>query len=81
MLVLALKMSRTIQAEYIASECILKLEKPLPGIEDHTRLEVEIRVVVPTQTGQPWMKLEGSLSKEEGEALARAVHDAFGRDL
>ena len=72
-------MSRTVQVEYIANEGVLKLVEPLEGVEDHAQLEVEIRETSP-HPDQPWMKLEGSLSTEDGKALAKAIRDAFGRD-
>lgn len=73
-------MSRFIEAEYIAAENILKLSAPLQGVEDHARLEVEIKQTVVPSTEQPWMKLAGSLNAEDGRAVAKAIHDGFGRD-
>ena len=72
-------MTKTIEVEYIADERVLKLVAPLEGVEDHARLEVEIKETH-SQADQPWMKLAGSLSTEDGQAVARAIRDAFGRD-
>jgi len=72
-------MGRTIEAEYIAREKILKLDEPLKGVADHARVSIVVKETQPAQT-QPWLALEGSLTEEEGRELARAVRDAFGRD-
>ncbi|HEX7829398.1 MAG TPA: hypothetical protein VF787_07060 [Thermoanaerobaculia bacterium] len=72
-------MGRTIQAEYIARENILKLAEPLAGVADHARVSVEVKDAS-AASGQPWLALAGSLTEEEGRDLARAVRDAFGRD-
>jgi hypothetical protein len=72
-------MGRTIKAEYIASENILRLAQPLEGVRDHAKVDVEI-IETPVVQDQPWLRLAGSLSDEEGQALAQAVRDAFGRD-
>lgn len=72
-------MGRTIKAEYIAEENILKLTQPLEGVRNHANLEVEIKEE-PQAQNQPWLRLAGSLPDEEGRALARAVREAFGRD-
>ena len=71
-------MSRVIEAEYIAAENILKLSAPLQGVEDHARLEVEIKQTVGPRTEQPWMKLAGSLNTEDGRVVAKAIRDGFG---
>jgi hypothetical protein len=72
-------MGKTIQAEYLADENILKLTQPLEGVKDHANVEVEIREL-PSEGSQPWLRLAGSLSEEAGRDLARAVREAFGRD-
>jgi hypothetical protein len=72
-------MSRTVEAEYIADQNVLKLTEPLSGIGDHQKVEVEIRPAL-ASADQPWLRLAGSLSDNEGRDLARAVRDAFGRD-
>jgi len=72
-------MGKTIEAEYIARENILKLAQPLAGVADHARLSIEVKEATPP-SDQPWLALAGSLSEEEGRELARVVRDAFGRD-
>ena len=72
-------MTRTIEAEYIANENILKLAQPLSGVADHAMVSIEVKEA-PAASGQPWLALAGSLGEEEGCELARAVRDAFGRD-
>lgn len=73
-------MGRTIEAEYIARENILKLAQPLRGVADHAKVSIEVKDVEAATRDQPWLALAGSLSEEEGRELARAVRDAFGRD-
>ncbi|HUP60269.1 MAG TPA: hypothetical protein VNA69_07605 [Thermoanaerobaculia bacterium] len=46
-------MSTIIEAEYIAGENVLKLSAPLEGIEDHARLEVEIKQAAGPRSEQP----------------------------
>lgn len=72
-------MARTIEAEYIARENILKLAQPLAGVADHARVSIEVKE---TSSGsdQPWLALAGSLGEDEGRELARVIRDAFGRD-
>lgn len=72
-------MGRTIEAEYIADENILKLAQPLVGIADHAKVSIEVKETSAT-ADQPWLALAGSLTEEQGRELARAVRDAFGRD-
>jgi len=72
-------MARTIEAEYIAREKILKLTQPLAGVADHARVSIEVKETPPA-SDQPWLALAGLLDQEEGRELARAVRDAFGRN-
>jgi hypothetical protein len=72
-------MGRTVQAEYLAGENILKLTQPLEGVKDHANVVLEIREL-PSEGSQPWLRLAGSLGEEEGRVVARAVREAFGRD-
>jgi len=68
-------MTKSVEAEYLADEGMLKLAHPLDGIADHER----VRVVVeqrPAAERNEWPKL----GEEAGRELARAVRDAFGRD-
>ena len=73
-------MSTVVEAEYLAGENVLKLSAPLEGVEDHARLEVEIKQAVVPPAEQPWMKLAGSVSAEDGRAVAKAIREGFGRD-
>ena len=72
-------MGRRVEAEYMAEQNVLKLAGPLSGVSDHEKVEVEIRQI-PAGGDQPWLKLAGSLSDEDGRTLARTVREAFGRD-
>jgi hypothetical protein len=71
-------MGRTIEAEYIARENILKLAQPLSGVADHAKVSIEVKEA-PDASDQPWLALAGSLTEEEGRDLARGVRDTFGR--
>ena len=64
-----------VRAEYDATLNALRLEQPLEGISDHE--EVIVTVETPTPMKPEWMKLAGSLSKEAGESLARAIEEMF----
>ena len=44
-------MARTIEAEYIAKENILKLAQPLSGVADHARVSIEVKEA-PAASGQ-----------------------------
>jgi hypothetical protein len=72
-------MGKTVEAEYIARENILKLAQPLSGVADHAMVSIEVKETA-MASDQPWLALAGSLSEEDGRELARAVRDAFGRD-
>ncbi|HXD81468.1 MAG TPA: hypothetical protein VNU27_07830 [Candidatus Acidoferrum sp.] len=67
-------MDRTIEAEYIAEEKVLKLAEPLAGVGNHET----VRVTISDRTAErgDWP----TLSDEAGRELARAVREAFGRD-
>jgi hypothetical protein len=68
-------MGRTIEAEYIAEERVLKLAEPLAGVRNHEKVRVTIDDSrAPERSDWP------TLSEEAGRELARAVRDAFGRD-
>ena len=73
-------MNPVIEAEYIAGENVLKLSAPLEGIQDHALLEVEIKHASVPSADQPWMRVAGSLSAEDGCAVAKAIREGFGRD-
>jgi hypothetical protein len=68
-------MDRTIEAEYIAEEKVLKLAEPLAGVRNHETVRVTIDDRRTTERGD-WP----TLSEEAGRELARAVREAFGRD-
>ncbi len=74
-------MSRTIEAEYLADENVLKLAEPLTGVLDHAKLAVEIRDLSSGPESQPWMQLSGSLEAHSARKIARAVNEAFGREI
>ncbi len=73
-------MARTIEAEYLAEHNVLKLTEPLTGVRDHAKLAVEIKAL-PTTESQPWMAFAGTLSGKSGREVARAVNEAFGREM
>jgi hypothetical protein len=73
-------MSRTIEAEYIAEQNVLKLSEPLTGVRDHAKLAVEIRDSSSPEF-QPWLALADSLGAHSGSEVALAVNEAFGRDI
>lgn len=68
-------MERTIEAEYIAEEKVLKLAEPLAGVRNHEAVRVTIDDRKIADRGD-WP----TLSEEAGRELARAVREAFGRD-
>lgn len=72
-------MGRTIEAEYLAEQNVLKLTEPLTGVRDHAKVAIEVRETQET-SGKPWLALAGSLDEEAGRTLARTVREAFGRD-
>ena len=68
-------MGRTIEAEYIAEDKVLKLAEPLVGVRDHEKVRVTINETA-TAGRDDWP----TLSEEAGRELAQAVREAFGRD-
>ena len=74
-------MSRTIEAEYLADDNVLKLAEPLTGVLDHAKLAVEIKDLSSASESQPWMQLAGSLEAHSARKIARAVNEAFGREI
>jgi hypothetical protein len=68
-------MGRTIEAEYLAEEKVLKLAEPLAGLRDHEK----VRVIIDDRRA-PECSDWPALSEEAGRELARAVREAFGRD-
>ena len=75
-----MSMARTIEAEYLAEENVLKLSEPLTGVRDHAMLAVEIKDSSRPES-QAWMALAGSLDGHSGREVARAVNEAFGREI
>jgi hypothetical protein len=69
-------MSRTIEAEYIAEEKVLKLTEALAGVRNHEMVRVTLNVPLAPDRGD-WP----TVSEEGGRDLARAVREAFGRDI
>jgi hypothetical protein len=68
-------MREAVEAEYLADEQMLKLERPLDGVSDHQR----VRVVIEQAPG-PERDAWPTVSDDAGRELAQAVRDAFGRD-
>ena len=69
-------MRRTIEAEYIAEENLLKLTEPLAGVRNHEMVRVTLdRPAAPERGDWP------TVSEEGGRDLTRAVREAFGRDI
>lgn len=68
-------MSKTVEAEYLAEQQILKLAHPLDGVGDHELVRV---VVEPASIADrsDWPTLD----ENAGRDLAQAVREAFGRD-
>jgi hypothetical protein len=66
---------RTIEAEYISDEKVLRLAEPLAGVRNHEKVRVIIDDSRPPEPDD-WP----TLSEEAGRELARAVREAFGRD-
>jgi hypothetical protein len=73
-------MARTIEAEYLAEQNVLKLSEPLAGVLDHAKLAVEIKDSSRPES-QAWMALAGSLDARSGREVALAVNEAFGREI
>ena len=69
-------MSKVVTAEYDAAENVFRLAEPFEGVPDHAKVTL---TVTPSETAaeRPWLALSGSLSKEAGESLARAVGELF----
>jgi len=68
-------MSKAVEAEYLADQHVLKLERPLDGVQDHERVRVVVEQPSIT-TSREWP----ALGEEAGRELACAVREAFGRD-
>jgi hypothetical protein len=74
-------MTRTIDAEYLAAENVLKLDEPLTGVRDHAKLSVEIKLSS-TPVFQLWMGLADSLDEPfRAEGCPRFERGFRERDL
>ena len=69
-------MTKVVLAEYDAAQNALKLEEPLEGVRDREKVTVTVEKPV-VDPSRPWLGLSGSLSKEAGEDLARAIEELF----
>jgi len=67
-------MTRVVNAEYDAQHQTLRLLEPLEGFEDGAQVTAVINPKVPRR---PWLALQGILSKEAGDDLARAIEEMF----
>ena len=66
---------KVVRAEYDAALNALRLDQPLDGVSNHQ--EVIVTVETPLAARPEWRKMEGSLSGEAGESLARSVEEMF----
>ena len=69
--------SKIVAVEYDAAEQVLRLEKPLEGVEDHTKMHVMIDEVPPQGDERPWIKFSGCLSAEDGAEMAALIEEMF----
>jgi len=68
-------MGRIMKAKYDAAQNALRLAEPLEGVENDETVDV---TVTPKDAPRPSiLAFRGSLSKEAGESLARAVEELF----
>lgn len=71
-------MTKVVTAEYDAAQQTLRLVEPLDGVRDHEKVQVQVITTERGKTAEPaWNALRGSLSKEAGDDLARAVDELF----
>lgn len=66
---------KKVEAEYDASERVLRLVEPLENVNDHARVNVFVEEPAP-KTEKPWMKFAEILG-EDSEDFARAVNELF----
>jgi hypothetical protein len=70
-------MVKVVTAEYDAAQNTLRLVEPLDGVRDHQQVQVQV-IATPVEEAEPaWIALRGSLSKEAGDDLARALDELF----
>lgn len=68
-------MGKVVTLEYDAEANVFRPTEPVEGIADHQKVRATLAPV--TEDEAPWMKLQGSMSKEEGEDFARAINEMF----
>lgn len=71
-------MTKTVTAEYLADENVLKLDEPLEGVGNHERVSVVLHAE--PRAERSLRDLRGVLGEESGRAVAKAIRDGFGRD-
>jgi hypothetical protein len=71
-------MSKVVTAEYDAAANAFRLDEPFEGVADHAKVTLTV-TPAESDVDRPWLALSGSLSKEAGESLARAVDELFPR--
>jgi hypothetical protein len=69
-------MTKVVTAEYDAAQNTLRLVEPLDGVRDHERVQVQV-IATDAHAQSKWLALRGSLSKEAGDDLARALNELF----
>lgn len=69
-------MSKVLTAEYDAEHNVLRLAEPLDGVRNHEKVQVIVEQTA-ASAERPWLALSGSLSKEAGESLSRAIDELF----
>jgi len=70
--------TKVVTAGHDAEHNTLRLVEPLEGVRDHETVKVQVIAEEEGKGGEPaWMALAGSLSKEDGDELARLVNEMF----
>ncbi len=70
-------MTKVVTAEYDAAQNTLRLVEPLDGVRDHEKVQVQVIATEGEPVNTASLTLRGSLSKEAGEELSRAVNELF----
>ncbi|HEV7922413.1 MAG TPA: hypothetical protein VGR02_16625 [Thermoanaerobaculia bacterium] len=75
-------MTKTLKARYDAEHNVLRLVEPLEGFANDADVEVTVETAAEAkvpgdEVERPWLALEGSLSREAGEELARNINELF----
>lgn len=68
-------MTKTVEADYDATQQTLRLAEPLEGVGDGQRVEVTVNTE--SAVNPDWWRFCGALSGENGESFARAIDEAF----